>query len=101
MNCCDYNCHQGKNCPVRSTPTPPGLVRAANFQADTDRAAAKHSCDTPGPTGQELPNPTADLTQLSEGTPALASVYGLGLLICISGLSFLAGYVTGIVERMQ
>lgn len=21
MNCCDYNCTQGRNCPVRSTPS--------------------------------------------------------------------------------
>ncbi len=20
MNCCDYNCNQGRNCPIRSTP---------------------------------------------------------------------------------
>lgn len=98
MNCCDYDCHQGRDCPARQTPAT-SAERAAQFQADTDRqqhqqAHRAHS--------QELPNPTAELGQaLPSTTPTLATIYGASLLACIAGLSFLAGYATGLLERLQ
>lgn len=98
MNCCDYDCHQDRDCPARQTPAT-SAERAAQFQADTDRqqhqqAHRAHS--------QELPNPTAELGQaLPSTTPTLATIYGASLLACIAGLSFLAGYATGLLERLQ
>lgn len=44
MNCCDYDCHQGRDCPARRTPAK-ATERAAQFQADTDRQAAKEAPD--------------------------------------------------------
>ena len=34
MNCCDYDCHQGRDCPARNTPA---TQLAIEEQAKTDR----------------------------------------------------------------
>lgn len=44
MNCCDYDCHQGRDCPARNTPAN-ATERAAQFQADTDRLEATGHAD--------------------------------------------------------
>lgn len=31
MNCCDYDCHQGRDCPARSTPTDEALMSHTTF----------------------------------------------------------------------
>ena len=42
--CCNYGCNQGRNCPARKKPAK-ASERAAQFQADTDRQAAKEAPD--------------------------------------------------------
>ena len=44
--CCNYGCNQGRNCPARKKPAK-ASERAAQFQADTDRQAAKEEQDGP------------------------------------------------------
>lgn len=97
-NCCDYGCTASHNCPARPTPAT-AAERAAQFQAETDRQQHKQAHRAHS---QELPNPTAELGQaLPSTTPTLATIYGAGLLACIAGLAFLAGYATGMLERLQ
>lgn len=98
-NCCDYGCTASHNCPARPTPAT-AAERAAQFQAETDRqqhqqAHRAHS--------QELPNPTADLLQLPEPPSRLsvATAYGAGLAICLTGLGFLAGYATHMLGHLK
>ena len=99
MNCCDYDCHQGRDCPARQTPAT-SAERAAQFQAETDRQQHKQAHRAHS---QELPNPTADLFQQPEPPSRLsvATAYGAGLAICLTGLGFLAGYATHMLAQIK
>ena len=48
MNCCDYDCHQGRNCPARSTPT------AANLMSHTTFTCHGHTVAVTGPQASAL-----------------------------------------------
>lgn len=99
MNCCDYDCHQGHNCPARPTPAT-ASERAAQFQSETDRQQHRQAHRAHS---QELPNPTADLFQQPEPPSRLsvATAYGAGLAICLTGLGFLAGYATHMLGNLK
>lgn len=97
-NCCDYGCTASHNCPARPTPAT-AAERAAQFEAETDRQQHKQAHRAHS---QELPNPTAELLQqIDEPSPIEALFYRIGLVACIAGMSFLAGYATGLWERLQ
>lgn len=103
-NCCDYGCTASHNCPARPTPAT-AAERAAQFQAETDRATARNTTrqQPTRHTSQELPNPTADLFQQPEPPSRLsvATAYGAGLAICLTGLGFLAGYATHMLGHLK
>lgn len=48
MNCCDYDCHQGRDCPARSTPT------AANLMSHTTFTTHGHTVAVTGPQASAL-----------------------------------------------
>lgn len=48
MNCCDYDCHQGRDCPARSTPHDDVLMGRATF------AIHGHTVTVTGPKAGEL-----------------------------------------------
>ena len=73
MNCCDHNCHQGRDCPARGqTQTPTGAAMAT---------APKH---TSTPADDEIEN------DLGTATLQLLVTYG-----CIAVVSFALGLVVG------
>lgn len=98
-NCCDYGCTASHNCPARPTPAT-AAERAAQFQADTDRQQHQQAHRA---RSQELPNPTAELFQQPEPPSRLsvATAYGAGLAICLTGLGFLAGYATHMLGHLK
>ena len=112
MNCCDYDCHQGHNCPARSATCPThkphaktmtpeqieaaGKAATARLQATAPAAPATTAHNT-----SELPSPLEQIDVFPPPPRALVYLsYVLTAALALVGLFILLGHAAAKLEKV-